>query len=158
MKPGDASFYGKDGNLDAAIARYNIHPAKSEFYVRTRAVFLKKIREVAKEGDFVFDMGCSFGYNTCEIAEIYKQLGLNATIVGFDLKSQQIKNAKELAKRKGLDNVKFRVFDALAIEHLIKDYEPTLITSLYSFHHIPDGKEDIHSNKIKVLNFTRTMH
>lgn len=136
---GSASFYGTEPTLDEAIERYKIHPASSDFYQKTKAVFLKKIRERAQDNDCILDVGCSFGFVTCEIARIYLNKGLNAKIIGVDIDERQIRNAVVLAKSKKLE-IQFSVCDARRIEGIFRkpDLRITRIVSLYSFHHIPD--------------------
>jgi len=143
---GSASFYGTEPTLDEVIKRYKIHPASSDFYLKTKKVFLEKIRETAQDNDCILDLGCSFGFVTCGIAKIYLSMGLDVKIFGIDIDSRQIKNATEFAKREGLTQIQFSVCDARDISNLYNFLEneckPKIkvnkIVSLYSFHHIPD--------------------
>lgn len=137
---GSASFYGIEPDLDKAIERYKIHPASSDFYQKTKKVFLKKIEETAQDNDCVLDIGCSFGFVTCEIAKIYLAKGLSAQIYGVDIDERQIRNAGALAKKEGLTQIQFFVCDARRIEIIGGKLKLriTKIVSLYSFHHIPD--------------------
>lgn len=142
---GSASFYGTEPTLDEAIERYKIHPASSDFYLKTKKVFLEKIRETAQDNDCILDLGCSFGFVTCEIAQIYLSLGLNVRIIGIDINQRQITNARLYAERQMLDKqTEFYVLDARNISNLYRytkerDARITKIVSLYSFHHIPDS-------------------
>jgi len=137
---GSASFYGTEPDLDKAVERYKIHPASSDFYQKTKRLFLEKIDEMARDYDCILDVGCGFGFVTCEIAKIYLSMRLNAKIIGIDIDERQIKNATELVKRKGLSQIEFHVCDARNIENIFRKLglDITRIVSLYSFHHIPD--------------------
>lgn len=139
-EPGSASFYGTEPNLDEAIKRYRVHPASSDFYQKTKKAFLEKIGEIAEDSDCILDVGCGFGFVTCEIAKIYLAKGLNVQICGVDIDERQIRNATALAGRDGLTQVEFYVCDARRIEDIFRKFalRMTRIVSLYSFHHIPD--------------------
>ena len=149
---GSSSFYGTEEDLKSVLARYLIHPAQSEFYVQTKREFLEQIASCVQEGDFVLDIGCSFGFVTSEIANMYRQRLWDAKIVGIDIDPRQIENAKQYAEQQGLTNIEFQLCDARNIAGLLADARPTIITSLYAFHHVPDASaDDIHADKLDVL-------
>ena len=61
-----------------------------------------------KSGGRVADVGCGHGASTVMIAEAFPE----AEVVGFDSHAPSIEHANDLARRKGLDNLRFEVADA----------------------------------------------
>ena len=64
-----------------------------------------KILEKLQKGAKVADVGCGFGITTVMMAKSYT----NSIFYGFDYHKESIQRANELAKREGLNNVKFEV-------------------------------------------------
>jgi 2-polyprenyl-3-methyl-5-hydroxy-6-metoxy-1,4-benzoquinol methylase len=69
---------------------------------------LDGVVERLKNGGRVADVGCGHGASTVMIAEAFPE----AEVVGFDSHAPSIEHAQDLARRKGLDNLRFEVADA----------------------------------------------
>ncbi|MFC1741056.1 class I SAM-dependent methyltransferase [Nanoarchaeota archaeon] len=155
---GSSSFYGTEKNLKEVLARYKVHPADSDFYIRTHKGFLGMIKGSMREGDVVLDVGCSFGFVTCEIAALYREAGLNMRLVGIDIDPRQISNAKAYSESVGIDGIEYHVCDARSLESLFSPEEISMVVSLYAFHHIPDAEEgDINQQKRDVLKTLQSL-
>lgn len=151
---GAASFYGTEETLEKVLKRYEIHPAFSDFYLKTRAEFLRQVELRMKNEDVVLDLGCSFGPVSCQIVQKYQAKDLEVKVIGIDIDERQIRNANLYAKRLRLEKyLNFYVYDARNIDELADGHLKgiTKIVSLYAFHHIPDSSDEQHKNKIEVL-------
>jgi cyclopropane fatty-acyl-phospholipid synthase-like methyltransferase len=64
--------------------------------------------EKLERGGRVADVGCGHGASTAMIAEAFPE----AEVVGFDFHAESIAHANDLARAKGLANLRFEVADA----------------------------------------------
>ena len=99
-----------------------------------------KIIKLAKSKK-VLEFGSATGSTSILIAEKFSDVA----VVGVDMREDVVQIAKDLAQKKGVDNVEFKVGDMLtcAKEKIDADF----VLMLYSFHHIVDPLD----NKIDFL-------
>mmetsp|Transcript_14789 Transcript_14789/g.50410 ORF Transcript_14789/g.50410 Transcript_14789/m.50410 type:complete len:422 (+) Transcript_14789:120-1385(+) len=81
----------------------------------------------------VLDVGCGIGGTSRYLA---KKLGGDTKVTGITLSPNQVQRATELAKEKGLDNVEFKVMDALKMEFPDNTFD--LVWGCESGEHMPD--------------------
>ena len=77
------------------------------------------------DGKKILDLGCDNGITTCFIAKLYP----NSEIIGVDKCKKGIKCAEEIAKKLGVENVKFEVVDAKKVDKFFKEEKFDLVLS-----------------------------
>ena len=98
-----------------------------------------KTLEKLQKGAKVADIGCGYGITTLMMAKTYA----NSIFYGFDSHKESIQRANDLAKREGLNNVKFEV--ASASEFPGNDYD--FVTFFDCLHDIRRSPGSINSYK-----------
>ncbi|GIL75531.1 hypothetical protein Vretifemale_5307, partial [Volvox reticuliferus] len=83
----------------------------------------------------ILDVGCGFGGTSRHLAKKFK----NASVTGITLSPKQVERGTELAKQQEVDNVKFQVMDALAMEFPDDTFD--LVWACESGEHMPDKKK-----------------
>lgn len=82
----------------------------------------------------ILDVGCGIGGTSRYLAKKLKAEGTQVT--GITLSPKQVERATELAKERGLDNVKFQVMDALKMDFADNSFD--LVWGCESGEHMPD--------------------
>uniref|UniRef100_A0A6U2CZN2 Methyltransferase domain-containing protein n=1 Tax=Hemiselmis andersenii TaxID=464988 RepID=A0A6U2CZN2_HEMAN len=86
----------------------------------------------------VLDVGCGIGGTSRYLAN---KLGDDSTVTGITLSPKQVERATALAKERDLNNVDFRVMDALKME--FEDNTFDLVWACESGEHMPDKRKYI---------------
>ena len=81
-------------------------------------------------GDTVLDVACGPGVTTCDLAEV------TGRAVGIDVTPAMIEQAKELQRKKNLNNVTWHVGSVPPLP--FDDQAFSVVFTRYSFHHFPD--------------------
>lgn len=80
----------------------------------------------------ILDVGCGIGGTSRYLAAKFRE----SQVTGITLSKNQVRRGTELAKERGLDNVNFRVMDALAMEFPDNSFD--LVWACESGEHMPD--------------------
>lgn len=80
----------------------------------------------------ILDVGCGIGGTSRYLASKFPE----SQVTGITLSKNQVRRGTELAKERGLDNVSFRVMDALAMEFPDNSFD--LVWACESGEHMPD--------------------
>lgn len=83
----------------------------------------------------ILDVGCGFGGSSRWLASQFP----DAEVTGITLSHKQVERGTQLAKERGLNNVTFKVMDALAME--FDDDTFDLVWACESGEHMPDKKK-----------------
>ncbi|GBF99015.1 S-adenosyl-L-methionine-dependent methyltransferase [Raphidocelis subcapitata] len=89
----------------------------------------------AKAPRRILDVGCGFGGSSRWLAAQFP----DAEVVGITLSKKQVERGTQLAKERGLNNVTFRVMDALAME--FEDGAFDFVWACESGEHMPDKRK-----------------
>ncbi|KAG1676388.1 hypothetical protein FOA52_001183 [Chlamydomonas sp. UWO 241] len=92
----------------------------------------------------VLDVGCGFGGTSRHLGKMFPR----AQVQGITLSPKQVERATELAKERGLDNVSFKVMDALAMDYPDDTFD--LVWACESGEHMPDKRKYI-EEMVRVL-------
>mgnify|MGYP001802290598 CR=1 FL=1 len=92
----------------------------------------------------ILDVGCGIGGTTRILAQKFP----DAEVIGITLSSSQVRRGTELAKEKGIENVTFKVMDALAMEFEGDQFD--LVWGCESGEHMPDKQKYV-EEMIRVL-------
>ena len=84
----------------------------------------------------ILDVGCGIGGTSRYLANKLKDKG--STVTGITLSPKQVARATELAAERGLDNVEFKVMDALKMDFPDNSFD--LVWGCESGEHMPDKK------------------
>jgi len=128
------------GYYDDADRSAVLNPLKSsKVFKDTKYKFIEEMYKWsgASSPAKVLDVGCGIGGTSRYLANKLKSSGSEVT--GITLSPKQVERATALAKERGLDNVSFRVMDALAME--FEDNSFDLVWACESGEHMPDKKK-----------------
>lgn len=110
------------------------------------------IDEMAKWGEIadlkpekVLDVGCGIGGTSRYLAKMY---GEGTSVTGITLSQNQVDRATTLAKDRGINNTKFQVMDALAMDFPDNSFD--VVWACESGEHMPDKKKYV-EEMIRVL-------
>ena len=105
-------------------------------FIEAKYTFIEKMLEWSgvKDPKSVIDVGCGIGGTSRYLAKYFP----GAKVTGITLSPNQVKRGTELAKERGLDNVEFKVMDALAMEYPDNSFD--LVWACESGEHMPDKK------------------
>ncbi|GAX75873.1 hypothetical protein CEUSTIGMA_g3316.t1 [Chlamydomonas eustigma] len=92
----------------------------------------------------ILDVGCGFGGTSRHLANMFPK----ASVRGITLSPKQVQRGTELAKERGLNNVEFKVMDALKMEY--EDNSFDLVWACESGEHMPDKKKYV-DEMVRVL-------
>ena len=98
--------------------------------VQTWLPALDGVKDKLERGAKVADVGCGYGLSTVIMAEAFPE----STFVGFDIHESSVDAARELARERGLTNVRFEI--AAAKEYPGNDYD--LVTFFDCLHDMGD--------------------
>jgi MPBQ/MSBQ methyltransferase len=119
--------YYTDEELAAGYKKKDFIGAKEDF-VRE----MLKWADVPSDPKMILDCGCGIGGTSRMIAKQFP----NAKVIGITLSDSQVRRGTELAKEQGLQNVEFRVMNAL--EQTFADNTFDLVWACESGEHMPD--------------------
>lgn len=94
--------------------------------------------------DISIDLGCGIGSLSCFIAA-----NVGCKVLGITISEFQLKQAKKLAKEKGINNVVFKNLDIMDIDKLENQFDAAFLIDVGC--HLPD-KEKALRNIFKILN------
>ena len=124
--------YYNDEEMKKGYLKKNFIQAKYDF-----------IDEMAKWGEIadlkpekVLDVGCGIGGTSRYLARMY---GESTSVTGITLSQNQVDRATSLAKDRGLNNAKFQVMDALAMDFPDNSFD--VVWACESGEHMPDKKK-----------------
>ena len=109
---------------------------KKRDFIEAKYTFIDKMLEWsgADSPETVLDVGCGIGGTSRYLAKSYP----DARVTGITLSPNQVKRATELAKDRGLDNVDFKVMNALEMDYPDDSFD--LVWACESGEHMPDKK------------------
>lgn len=108
FRTGEGVSWGThDSCLFCGVAKF-FKPTYKANLVQSWIPALAGVQEKLEQGGKVADVGCGYGHSTLLLAETYP----NSHFYGFDFHEPSIKQAKQLAKEKGLNNVTFGIAKA----------------------------------------------
>ncbi len=124
--------YYNDEEMKRGYLKKNFIQAKYDF-----------IDEMARWGEIadlkpekVLDVGCGIGGTSRYLARMY---GESTSVTGITLSQNQVDRATSLAKDRGLNNAKFQVMDALAMDFPDNSFD--VVWACESGEHMPDKKK-----------------
>lgn len=109
---------------------------KKRDFIEAKYTFIEKMLEWSgvKEPKTVIDVGCGIGGTSRYLAKHYP----GARVTGITLSPNQVQRGTELARERGIDNVEFKVMNALAMEYPDNSFD--LVWACESGEHMPDKK------------------
>lgn len=119
--------YYTDEELAAGYKKKDFIRAKEDFVLE-----MLKWADVPSDPKMILDCGCGIGGTSRMIAKQFP----NAKVIGITLSDSQVRRGTELAKEQGLQNVEFRVMNAL--EQTFADNTFDLVWACESGEHMPD--------------------
>ncbi len=87
------------------------------------------------EGSHLLELGCGPGFYCCQFAERFRQLN----VLGIDRSRQQLRRARNNARSRRLDNVRFEQSNALALELPSESVDALLAVRLFTI--LPQREE-----------------
>ena len=109
---------------------------KKRDFIEAKYTFIDKMLEwsAADSPKTVLDVGCGIGGTSRYLAKAYP----DARVTGITLSPNQVQRATELAKERSLDNVEFKVMNALEMDYPDDSFD--LVWACESGEHMPDKK------------------
>ena len=109
---------------------------KKRDFIEAKYTFIEKMLEWSgvREPKTVIDVGCGIGGTSRFLAKHYP----HAQVTGITLSPNQVKRGTELAKERGINNVDFKVMNALAMDYPDNSFD--LVWACESGEHMPDKK------------------
>jgi MPBQ/MSBQ methyltransferase len=109
---------------------------KKRDFIEAKYTFIDKMLEwsAADAPKSVLDVGCGIGGTSRYLAKTYP----GAQVTGITLSPNQVKRATELAKERDLNNVDFKVMNALEMDYPDDSFD--LVWACESGEHMPDKK------------------